>query len=99
MCKHARCAFNPSRSPVGCPGRQAPGPVAWAAMCGIVAVLRQPRRRPDPTPEGTLGALDDTEAGLGDGDLAALQPARKPLQVVAETLGGTPGLACLLREP
>jgi glucosamine--fructose-6-phosphate aminotransferase (isomerizing) len=67
-------------------------------MCGIVAVLRQPSGRPVPDPDSVLAALDDTERALAGGDLAALRPALSPLQLVAETLRGTPGLACLLRD-
>jgi glucosamine--fructose-6-phosphate aminotransferase (isomerizing) len=68
-------------------------------MCGIVAVLRQPSGRPVPDPGAILAALDDTEARVAKGDLAGLRLTVRPLQDVAEMLRGTPGLACLLREP
>src|SRR5262249_26651992 len=91
LCKHAQPAHS-----ARAPGRARPGPVALGAMCGIVAVLRQPSTRPAPDPGWILTSLDEAEQRLAAGGLADLELAVAPLQDVDQALRGTPGLRCLL---
>jgi glucosamine--fructose-6-phosphate aminotransferase (isomerizing) len=67
-------------------------------MCGIVAVLRQPSTRPVPDAGSLLAAIRDSETALERHGLAGLEPALTFLRRVDESLRGTPGLACLLRQ-
>jgi glucosamine--fructose-6-phosphate aminotransferase (isomerizing) len=74
-------------------------------MCGIVAVLRRPSTRESPDPADILARLDGAAGALaaagasGRLDLDRLRVTAGALEAVDAELRGSPGLACLLREP
>ncbi len=71
-------------------------------MCGIVAVLRRPARRPLPEPDRVLDELAAAGRDLDAADLrdpAALGRTVERLQAVDQALRGSPGVRCLLADP
>src|SRR6516164_4721540 len=87
----------PPLLPAGAP------PVALAAMCGIIAVLKKPSSRPAPLPDSVLRRLQDVLDRLADGqverDEATLSAVATELESIDRDLKGTAGVACLLAEP
>ena len=64
-------------------------------MCGIVAVLRRPCRRPAPSGDDLLAALDVALGLLAD-DLGSLGDAAAAVEEVNLRLQGVPGVTALL---
>ena len=64
-------------------------------MCGIVAILRRPGRRPPPSASEVGAGLAAATAALGS--VATLDEAAAALEGVQAALSGTPGLRALLR--
>ncbi|MGH9223479.1 MAG: SIS domain-containing protein [Acidimicrobiales bacterium] len=67
-------------------------------MCGIVAVLRRPCRRPVPSGDELLATLD-LALGLAASDLAWLADAAVAVDQVDAALKGVPGVTALLTSP
>ena len=63
-------------------------------MCGIVAILRRPSRRPAPSSSEITARLSAATAAMGT--TATLGDAAAALEEVQQLLGGTPGLRALL---
>jgi glucosamine--fructose-6-phosphate aminotransferase (isomerizing) len=64
-------------------------------MCGIVAVLRRPCRRPAPSGDELLAALD-LALGLATADLGSLGDAATAVEQVDAALKGVPGITALV---
>ena len=65
-------------------------------MCGIVAILRRPHRRPQPSPAELTDPLDAALHALdGRPDRAALAAAAEAVESVDRLLRGVPGLLAL----
>src|SRR5436853_5095795 len=62
-------------------------------MCGIVAVLRRPSRRPPPSPDAVLGPLD---AALAAVDLDTVDEVAASVAAVDQSLRGVPGVRALV---
>ena len=78
-------------------------PVALAAMCGIIAVLKRPSSRPAPLPDSVLRrlqtVLDRLASERVERDENTLLEVAAELESIDRELKGTAGVACLLAEP
>ena len=63
-------------------------------MCGIVAILRRPSRRPPPSAAEITAGLEQARAALGA--LSTLGEAATALEAVDASLRGSPGMRALL---
>ena len=72
-------------------------------MCGIIAVVRRPSRRPAPSSADVLDLLTDAAEALAgpspDEWAAAAAAAATGLARADVLLRGTPGVRCLLADP
>ncbi len=66
-------------------------------MCGIVAILRRPSRRPPPSARDLLPKLDLALTALGD--MGTLAEAAVAVEEVDRALRGVPGVTALLGSP
>ncbi|HVL92134.1 MAG TPA: SIS domain-containing protein [Acidimicrobiales bacterium] len=64
-------------------------------MCGIVAIVRRPSRRPPPPAAEVLAGLEAVAAA----DPASLDATAEALEASARLLNGVPGLLALIAEP
>ena len=72
-------------------------------MCGIIAIVRRPSRRPTPLKDEILAPLRAVEQSISDLDggvtCAVLRDAADELAEVDSRLRGVPGLRLLLQDP
>ncbi len=70
-------------------------------MCGIVAVVDRPDRRPAPAPQDLLARLDGAMSVLARAEVHApeLQTASAQLTAVDRALQGAPGVLALVADP
>src|SRR5688572_14603092 len=66
-------------------------------MCGIIAVVRRPSRRPIPSPDGVLADFDGAWAALSAGP-SRLTEVVPRVAAVDRVLRGVPGVRALLEH-
>jgi glutamine---fructose-6-phosphate transaminase (isomerizing) len=68
-------------------------------MCGIVAVVARPCRRPAPVPDAVLAALDSAAALIGRTDASDLVELARHAETANALVYGRPGVRALVRHP